>query len=225
MRSPAPLRFPANDPGSGFGLANGTRSCGPLLRAAPPPPPSRFSSRRRGGPRLGRLLAPFKVPEVSRTPRHGTDARGTDFLPLLRFAAHPSPQHRHIRRHFFPPFFLCRNQAPLVFSGAPEERQLSRAVISVAPTPQSRGRSRFVVWLPVVYPNQHQALPRRRPFSRKRTPFSYWAFFRVRALNWRPGLLTSADPQKSYTKISYLVYIYTDLREETPQFSQLLRGI
>lgn len=80
------------------------------------------------------------------------------------------------------------------------------------------------MWLPVVCPNQHQALPR-RPFSRKRTSFSYWAFFRVRALNWRPGLLTSADPQKSYTKISYFVYIYTDLREETLQFPQLLRGI
>lgn len=63
------------------------------------------------------------------------------------------------------------------------------------------------MWLPVVYPNQHQALPR-RPFSRKRAPFSYWAFFRVRALNWMPGLLTSADPHKSYTKISYFVYIY-----------------
>ena len=39
MRSPAPLRFPANDPGSGFGLANGTRSCGLLLRARASPPP------------------------------------------------------------------------------------------------------------------------------------------------------------------------------------------
>ena len=121
---------------SGWRMAPGAEGC--FSGPAPAHPPSRLSSRRRRGPRLGRPLAPFKVPEVSRTPRHGPDARGTDFLPLLRFTAHPSPQHGHIRRHSPPPFFLCGNQAPLAFSGAPEERQLSRAVILVAPTPQSR---------------------------------------------------------------------------------------
>lgn len=100
---------------SGWRMAPGAAGCfsGPApAHHHSPTPPSRLSSRRRGGPRLGRLLAPFKVPEVSRTPRHGTDARGTDFLPLLRFAAHPSPQHRHIRRHFFPPSFCAGTRHP-----------------------------------------------------------------------------------------------------------------
>lgn len=119
-----PLRFPANDPSSGFGLGNCPRRRGRLPQARANQPPSGRSFRRPGGPGRVRSLPLHGPPSVKDTPGTDNTRACTSFLSFMCVAVHPSPQRGHLGHKFFlllrpgpgaPHFCSSPSRAPAVW--------------------------------------------------------------------------------------------------------------